>query len=186
MPPASRPPPPPRNIRREAESFLASLESQIVSAKKLTREAARDVASGAFQSYQRYREALASIGGVSALIKDRMESLPEEAEVLVRRRFNQAIGGLLVAEIHASLDIFLSLAQTKTLPLGSRELFEEELGHLLDKREAINSADYAEVMTPETREKLEQARSILEDIAARAPGLIAMSRARYAARRNAA
>jgi len=186
MPPASRQPPPLRNLHREAENFLRSLQSQIVDAKKLTAEAARDVANGAFQSYQRYREALASIGGVSALIRDRMESLPAESSADVRRRFNQAIGGLLVAEIHASLDIFLSLAQAKTLPLGSRELFEEELGHLLEKREAIESNDYSEVVTPETQEKLEKARVILSDIAARAPGLIAMSRARYAARRGAA
>ncbi len=186
MPAPSRPPPPPRNLHREAVDFLASLESQIVGAKRLTAEAARDVASGAFQSYQRYREALGSIGGVSALIKDRMDALPPEAEAAVRRRFNKAIGGLLVAEIRASLDIFLSLAETKTLPLGSRELFEEELGHLLEKREAIESQDYASVVTADTQEKLEQARVILEDIAARAPTLIAMSRARYNARRNAA
>ena len=171
-------------IRREAEDFLRSLQSQIQTAKSLTASAAADVASGAFQSYQRYREALGSIAGVTALIGDRLTEIGPTADTDVHDRFHRAIGDLLLSEIDASLSIFLSLAESETLPLGSRELFEEELGHLLERREMADRPEYAAVVRPETRANLDKARAVLEAIAARAPGLIQLSRARYANRRG--
>jgi hypothetical protein len=173
-----------QKARREAEGFLSSLQSQIVTAKALTASAAADLAAGAFQAYQRYREALNSISGVSALIVDRLAELPADIDAEVHRRFHSAIGDLLIAEIDASLSIFLSLAATESLPLGSRELFEEELGHLIERREMIERPDYADIITPEVRVKLDKARAVLEEISSRAPGLIELSRARYQTRRN--
>lgn len=170
--------------RREAEDFLASLEAQIRTAKALTAAAAADVAAGAFQSYQRYREALNSIAGVTALITDRLAEIGPDGDADVHRRFHRAIADLLLAEIDASLTIFLSLAEVETLPLGSRELFEEELGHLLERREMADRPEYAEFVRRETRANLDKARAILETIAARAPGLLELSRARYASRRG--
>ncbi len=171
-------------VRREAEGFLRSLQSQIAHAKSMTAAAAADLAAGAFQSYQRYREALNSINGVSALITDRLAELPADADAEVHQRFHLAIGDLMIAEIDASLSIFLSLAESETLPLGSRELFEEELGHLIDRRELVEKPVYADIITPETRGKLDKARAVLEAITARAPGLIELSRARYRSRRS--
>lgn len=171
-------------VHREAEGFLVSLQQQIETAKALTASAAADLAAGAFQSYQRYREALNSIAGVTALITDRLAEIGPNADTDVHQRFHRTIGDLLLAEIDASLSIFLSLAESETLPLGSRELFEEELGHLLERREMADRPEYAEIVRPETRANLDKARSILEVIAARAPGLIELSRARYQSRRN--
>lgn len=173
-----------QKIRREAEDFLVSLQSQIQTAKALTASAAADLASGAFQSYQRYREALNSIAGVTALITDRLAEIGPAADTDAHQRFHRAIGDLLLSEIDASLSIFLSLAETETLPLGSRELFEEELGHLLERREMADRPEYAEIIRPETRANLDKARAIVEEITRRAPGLIELSRARYQSRRK--
>jgi hypothetical protein len=158
--------------RKEVQELLTALERSAGDTIMVAREASVGAEVGRYDTYARFREKCDDFNTLSILIEYRLKNIAGGQAKDLEDKFNELSAFMLSATLQTSLFFLRVLAETESLPLGSRDIFTGELRSLHSVREHIQSEKYANKLTDRTLADIKVAEDILEVIIDRAPGLL--------------
>jgi hypothetical protein len=158
--------------RKEVQDLLLALERSASDTIVVAREASTGAQKGRYDTYTRFREKCDDFNTLSILIEYRLKNIAGGQASDLEDKFNDLSAFMLSATLQTSLFLLRILAETETLPLGSRDIFTSELRSLHGVRQRIQDAKYAPKLTDRTLGDIKVAEEILEMIIERAPALL--------------
>ncbi len=169
----------------ELESLFEAFARQIRDARHAGEIAAEQVKHLSFHGYERYREAMTNIAGISTVLEDKLPWIVDSDQHAVEARFNKLMARMLEMRAEASVEIFNSLSDAGTLPIGGREVFLVELHELSKALERLRDPDFSAMVSPEVRDQISTAHHILGEIVENAPSLLVLAAQTHRKRRKA-
>jgi hypothetical protein len=158
--------------RREVENLLDALEDQLQGATRLAKVAERDVASLKYSSYRRFREKVGEFLALTIIIKRRIPHVDDVNTRDLVERFEMSEVRFFTMLVRASLRFFYIISSNLTLPMGTREIFLDELRSLHSAHETLRRPEYALRLDDDVINDLDVAEQILTEIVDRAPRLL--------------
>jgi hypothetical protein len=158
--------------KAEVESLVTALEQHVREVHELASYAAQQAKTTAsFHSYRTFREKAGEFETFSILIEGRLNRM-ESPDARLIQQFDMLTAATYKELIRASIKFLYVLAGNETLPLGTREIFMQELRTLHDTQKKLSEARYANRLDDEARRNLKVAEDILNEIMERAPSLL--------------
>lgn len=159
--------------RTDAERFLVALEQNVQKLAKLSRKVEEEASAYDVSSYDTFREELQNFRSLGTLIEGRLQELAGEkkAEEL-GEQFQKMNLLMLTLYIKTSLKTFFVYSAKAVLSLGSKERFISDLRFLKEAEEKLSNPPYVGRLSDDAMMELEMAQAVLEEIVAKAPGLL--------------
>ena len=159
--------------KAEVGSLVDALESHVREVHELAVSAATDAKSGnSFHAYRAFRDKAGEFETFSILIEGRLNRMEEGTDPQLLAQFELLTSHTYKELIRASIKFLYVLAAGATLPLGTREIFMQELRTLHDTQKKLTEPRYAGRLDEETKRNLKVAEDILNEIIDKAPSLL--------------
>lgn len=160
----------------ELEQFLSILEQRIGALKASTRLLERhDGHPPQFADYAHTRSLTSECLAFSIVIERRIDLLPDAKRGPVMDRFDRLTVSIWSTLLGCSLTFLKAIADEEHLPLGSREVFMQEIKTLYDAHVVLSQPRFEGKVEEETLRKRSSAERILTEIIERAPRLLDLS-----------
>lgn len=157
----------------ELEEFLAILESRILDLKDSAIVLDRhDGHPPRFADYARTRSLTSECLAFSIVIERRVEMLPTSKRQAIKDRFDRLTVSIWSTLLGCSLTFLKAISEEENLPLGSREVFMQEIKTLYDAHIVLSQPAFEGKVEEETLRKRTSAERILTEIIERAPRLL--------------
>jgi len=156
-------------------AMLEALEHQAAAAGLLAGTVERRVKAQSFTSFLTFRQKIDEFRALIVILEGRLE--PGRADHLgsqvglVRQQLVQLDVHVLCLLVRVVRDFFTTLATSRVLPLGAREIFEPELGRLVETRQRLEQPPCCDQIGPEVLADLDQAMTALTTVIERTPAL---------------
>jgi hypothetical protein len=154
------------------DELLVALERLTEQAKERAREARVGVERHTFAPYHAYRAAIAEYEALVSVIEGRLAGMPAGVVSKAREKMAASRRRALTLSIKAAFNIFFALSAFASLPIGVREVFNQELRHLNDAKTELRSPVHAGKLAPDLEQDLETAEMILNEVIEKAPSLV--------------
>ncbi|MBI1776088.1 MAG: hypothetical protein HYR63_12150 [Proteobacteria bacterium] len=159
--------------RAEVENLVDALEVHVREVHELAGHAAQQAASAnSFHAYRAFRDKAGEFETFSILIEGRLNRMEDGANPDLQQTFDELTAVTYKELIRASIKFLYVLAAHASLPLGTREIFMQELRTLHDTKAKLSQSRYAERLDDEARRNLKVAEDILNEIIDKAPSLL--------------
>jgi hypothetical protein len=168
----------------ELEELFEAFARQIRDARHSGEIAADQVRRLSFHGYERYREAMTNIAGISTVLEDKLPWIVDSDQHAVEARFHKLMARMLEMRAEASVEIFNGLSDAGTLPIGGREVFLVELHELSKALERLRDPEFSALVSSEVRDQISTAHHILGEIVANAPSLLVLAEKTHRKRRK--
>ncbi len=166
---------PKRELRQiqELGEFLDQLDHRISAladvAKVLGRQGSHPPR---FADYSQTRSLTSECLAFSIVIERRIDMLPEDKRDALQNRFNVLTVSIWSTLLDCSLSFLKAVSEEEYLPLGSREVFLQEIKTLYDADQILTNPRYEGIVREGTLRKQKSAERILNEIIDRAPRLL--------------
>lgn len=162
----------PQDPSTAIDELLVALERLTEQAKDKAREARVGVERHTFAPYHAYRAAIAEYEALVSVIEGRLEGMPAGIVSKTREKLAASRRRALTLSIKAAFNIFFALSAFSSLPIGVREVFNQELRHLNDAKTELRSPLHAGKLAADLEQDLETAEMILNEVIEKAPSLV--------------
>lgn len=158
--------------KKEAQEMLTALERQAREIVVLATQTEKNVHQHSFHAYRQFRDKISEFETFGILIENRLRNLETGRDERLDEQFD-ALNILISKEVlKTSTKFFLALSKSPALPIGSREIFVQELRNLHLAREKLSQPRYAHLLDEEAERNIRVAENILNEIIERAPSLL--------------
>ena len=158
--------------RKEAQEMLAALERQARDITVLAAQTEKNAHQHSFHSYRQFRDKISEFETFGILIENRLKNLETGRDERLDEQFDALNILISKAVLRTSTKFFLALSQSTALPIGSREIFVQELHNLHAAKKRLAEPRYAHLLDKEAERNIEVAENILNEIIERAPSLL--------------
>ena len=158
--------------KAEVEKLLTALEVHAREVAKLADDAERQAKKNSFKSYQGFRSKAGEVETFAILIEGRLAHLQGGADDRLSDQFDDQMAQVYKLLIKTSIQFLWVIAQHNQLPLGTREIFVQELRTLYETKKKLGGPHYATRLDEEARRKVHVAEEILREIIDKAPSLL--------------
>lgn len=158
--------------KREAQDMLVALERQAREIIIVAQKAQSTATKHSFNVYRQFRESVSEFETFGILIENRLRNLDTGRDPRLDEQFDALNVLISKSVIKASTQFFLALSKSPALPLGSREVFLQELRSLHEARNKLSDPRYQRMLDEEAHRNLQIAENILTEIIERAPSLL--------------
>ncbi|MCC9625515.1 hypothetical protein LPB41_27905 [Thalassospira sp. MA62] len=165
-----------KQYRAEVEDFLSRLEIRSRRLLALANELEKEANVLDVTGYRPFREEVDNFKALSLVITERLAKLeqhPKKEEL--EEHFHKLQVLMLRLVIKTSLKFFFVMSAKSVLPLGAREMFQSELRTLYEAERMISDPRYVSQLDESSKEDLDIAKSILQEIIDHAPALLNFS-----------
>lgn len=135
-------------------------------------EAQRRAEKNSFKAYQAFRNKAGEFETFSILIEGRLDHLEGGADRKLQGHFDDLTALTYKLLIKTSIQFLWVLVQHTELPLGTREIFVQELRTLYETKKKLGEERYRSRLDEEARRKIHVAEEILTEIIDKAPSLL--------------
>ena len=156
----------------EVEKLLDALEVHAREVGAVADEAQRKAEKNSFKAYQSFRNKSGEFETFSILIEGRLDHLEGGADPRLQGHFDDLTALTYKVLIKTSIQFLWVLAQHAELPLGTREVFMQELRTLYETKKKLSEPRYDSRLDAEAKRKLHVAEEILTEIIDKAPSLL--------------
>ena len=157
---------------RDVNALLDALEGQLVEATALAKTAERDAARLSYGSYRVFRDKVGEYLAFAIIIERRLPHIADAPTRDLIERLEMTQVRFYTMLIRACLRFFYIISSNLRLPMGTREIFMEELRSLHHAHETLHRPEYARRLETDVIHDLEVAEQILTEIVDRAPRLL--------------
>jgi len=158
--------------KKEAKEMLTALERQARDIVVLATQTEKNAHQHSFHSYRQFRDKISEFETFGILIENRLRNLETGRDERLDEQFDALNILISKAVLRTSTKFFLALSKSPALPIGSREIFVQELRNLHMAREKLAQPRYAHLLDEEADRNMKVAESILNEIIERAPSLL--------------
>ena len=158
--------------KAEVEKLLDALEVHSREVAKVAADAAKSASKNSFKAYQAFRNKTGEFETFSILIEGRLSHLEGGGDPRLQGHFDDLTAITYKLLIKTSIEFLGALAQHTELPLGTREIFVQELKTLYETKKKLAEARYETRLDAEAKRKLHVAGEILSQIIDKAPSLL--------------
>lgn len=158
--------------KREAQEMLTALERQAREIVVLATQTEKNVHQHSFHSYRQFRDKISEFETFGILIENRLRNLETGRDERLDEQFDALNILISKAVLRTSTKFFLALSKSPALPIGSREIFVQELRNLHQARKKLAEPRYAHLLDEEADRNMKLAENILNEIIERAPSLL--------------
>lgn len=162
--------------KREAQEMLVALERQARDIVMVATKAEQTATKHSFNLYRQFRDRVSEFETFGILIENRLRNLETGRDERLDEQFDALNILISKSVIRASTKFFLALSKSPALPLGSREVFLQELRSLHEARNKLSEPRYEHLLDDETQRNLRVAENILTEVIERAPSLLDFSK----------
>ena len=134
--------------------------------------AEREATRHAYDLYYRFRRKLRDADTLVGILEERLGNLQEGRSVELDDQKRAILARILVVEARGLVKFTYVLSANTFLPLGSHEIFIRDLERLGDFEARLASASFTDSSGEDAIGSLEIARSILAEMAEKAPALL--------------
>jgi len=156
----------------EVEKLLDALEVQAREVAAVAEDARRKAEKNSFKAYQAFRNKAGEFATFSILIEGRLDHLEGGADPRLQGHFDDLTAMTYKVLVKTSIQFLWALAQNNELPLGTREVFLQELRTLYETKKTLSEPRYDRRLDEEAKRKLHVAEEILREIIDKAPSLL--------------
>jgi hypothetical protein len=161
----------PARVTGSLRALVLALDGAIEAIKSRAERTKHGIGLHSFAPYHSYREAIDQYAALDATIRGRFRLVDKDAREALGEVLLHSERRFITTTVKASVDFFFALSAISVLPLGTKELFERELGFLHTAAERLRSPDHAGDFAAELEPDLEMAEQILVEIMEKAPSL---------------
>jgi len=158
--------------KAEVEKLLDALEVHANEVSAVADEAQKKAEKNSFKAYQAFRNKAGEFETFSILIEGRLDHLDGGDDSRLRGHFDDLTALTYKLLIKTSIQFLWVLAQHSELPLGTREIFVQELRTLYETKKKLNESRYQSRLDEEAKRKVHVAEEILTEIIDKAPSLL--------------
>jgi hypothetical protein len=158
--------------KAEVHKLLDALEVHAREVAEVAEEAEKLAARNSYKAYQSFRNKTGEFETFSILIEGRLDRLEGGADPRLQGHFDDLTAATYKLLIKAGIHFLWVLAQHAELPLGTREIFVQELKSLYDTKKKLSEPRYDSRLDDEAKRKLNLAEEILTEIIDKAPSLL--------------
>ncbi len=158
--------------KAEVQKLLDALEVHAREVAGVAEEAQKRATKNSFKSYQSFRNKTGEFETFSILIEGRLDRLEGGADPRLQGHFDDLTAVTYKLLIGTSIHFLWVLAQGNELPLGTREVFVQELKTLYDTKKKLGEPRYDSRLDDDAKRKLHVAEEILTEIIDKAPSLL--------------
>ena len=158
--------------KAEVQKLLDALEVHATEVAGVAEEAQKRAARNSFKAYQHFRNKTGEFETFSILIEGRLDHLEGGADPRLQGHFDDLTTFTYKQLIKTSIKFLWVLAQGTELPLGTREVFVQELKSLYDTKKKLAEPRYATRLDDDAKRNLNVAEEILTEIIDKAPSLL--------------
>ncbi|MSP49711.1 MAG: hypothetical protein EXQ95_10345 [Alphaproteobacteria bacterium] len=152
--------------------MLDALEVHTREVVAVAEAAHKKAAKNSFKAYQAFRNKSGEFATFSILIEGRLSHLEGGADPRLQGHFDDLTALTYKLLIKTSIQFLWALAQHTELPLGTREIFVQELRTLYETRRTLAEPRYESRLDEDAKRKLHVAEEILTEIIDKAPSLL--------------
>lgn len=157
--------------RREVTAMLANLESLLRQASALGDQAQRGFAAGGLARFRRFRQRVEDFLAMVMLIDERLAQLGRHAPADGLLLLDQLHGQMLVRFIEVGWGFFERFVRLKDLPIGTREMCQDELRALTRMRGKLDEAAFDGERGRDLRGKADRTLDQMREVMERSPVL---------------
>ncbi len=158
--------------KSEVEKLLDALEVHAREVAAVADDARKKAEKNSFKAYQAFRNKSGEFATFSILIEGRLDHLEGGADPRLQGHFDDLTALTYKVLIKTSIQFLWVLAQNNELPLGTREVFVQELRTLYETKKKLSEPRYDSRLDEEAKRKLHVAEEILTEIIDKAPSLL--------------
>jgi hypothetical protein len=158
--------------KAEVEKLLNALEVHAREVATLAEAAEKKAKKNSFKAYQGFRSKAGEVETFSILIEGRLAHLQGGADERLQGHFDDLNALIYKLLIKTSIQFLWVLAQHSELPLGTREIFVQELKTLYDTKKKLSEPQYQSRLDDEAKRKVHVAEEILHEIIDKAPSML--------------
>jgi hypothetical protein len=158
--------------KADVHKLLDAMELHAREVAKLADDAERQAKKNSFKSYQGFRSKAGEVETFAILIEGRLAHLVGGVDDRLQNHFEDQMALVYKLLIKTSIQFLWVLAQHNQLPLGTREIFVQELKTLYDTRKKLSEPQYQSRLDDEAKRKVHVAEEILREIIDKAPSLL--------------
>jgi hypothetical protein len=158
--------------KAEVEKLLDALDVHAREVSAVADEAQRKAEKNSFKAYQAFRDKSGEFETFSILIEGRLDHLQGGADPRLQGHFDDLTALTYKLLIKTSIQFLWVLAQHTELPLGTREIFVQELRTLYETKKKLSEPRYDSRLDDDAKRKLHVAEEILTEIIDKAPSLL--------------
>lgn len=158
--------------KAEVEKLLDALEVHAREVASVADDAQKKAEKNSFKAYQAFRNKSGEFATFSILIEGRLEHLEGGADPRLQGHFDDLTAVTYKVLVKTSIQFLWVLAQHNELPLGTREVFVQELRTLYETKKKLSEPRYDSRLDDEAKRKLHVAEEILREIIDKAPSLL--------------
>ncbi len=158
--------------KAEVEKLLDALEVHAREVAAVADDAQKKAEKNSFKAYQSFRNKSGEFATFSILIEGRLEHLEGGLAPTLQEHFDDLTAFTYKLLIKTSIQFLWALVQHTELPLGTREVFVQELRTLYETKKKLSEPRYASRLDEEAKRKLHVAEEILTEIIDKAPSLL--------------
>ncbi len=162
----------PSYAHRDVNALLDALEGQLVEAGALAKTAERDAARLSYGAYRAFRDKVGEYLAFTIIIERRIPHVADAPTRDLIERLEMSQVRFYTMLIRASLRFFYIISSNLALPMGTREIFMEELRSIHHAHQTLRRPEYARRLEPDVIHDLDVAEQILIEIVDRAPRLL--------------
>lgn len=156
----------------EVEKLLDALEVHAREVAAVAEDARKKAEKNSFKAYQAFRNKAGEFATFSILIEGRLDHLEGGADPRLQGHFDDLTAMTYKVLVKTSIQFLWALAQNNELPLGTREVFLQELRTLYETKKTLSEPRYDSRLDKEAKRKLHVAEEILREIIDKAPSLL--------------
>jgi len=158
--------------KAEVQKLLDALEVHATEVAGVAEEAQKRASKNSFKAYQHFRNKTGEFETFSILIEGRLDRLEGGADPRLQGHFDDLTAVTYKQLIKTSIKFLWVLAQGNELPLGTREVFIQELKTLYDTKKKLAEPRYETRLDDDAKRNLHVAEEILTEIIDKAPSLL--------------
>ncbi len=158
--------------KSEVEKLLDALVVHAREVAAVADDARKKAEKNSFKAYQAFRNKSGEFATFSILIEGRLDHLEGGADPRLQGHFDDLTALTYKVLIKTSIQFLWVLAQNNELPLGTREVFVQELRTLYETKKKLSEPRYDSRLDEEAKRKLHVAEEILTEIIDKAPSLL--------------
>ena len=162
----------PSYAHRDVNGLLDALEEQLAEATAFAKTAERDAANLSYGAYRLFRDKVGEYLAFAIIIERRIPRVSDAPTRDLIERLEMSQVRFYTMLIRASLRFFYIISSNLTLPMGTREIFMEELRSIHQAHQILVRPEYARRLEPDVVHDIDVAEQILTEIVDRAPRLL--------------
>ena len=160
------------DARQEALRFFCSLEERTEELLKLAESISRKSAEISVSDYMDFRNLMSECLTFLIIVEKRLEKVQEPAKNELYDKHHDLTVAIWSILLKGSLEFLQGISAEEHLPIGSRDIFIQELRTLYEAEKIFHTTQYQARVGKDMQKKLEVAERILNEIIERAPSLL--------------